>query len=91
MDMSDITVFITKMNEAFGLITESFRQMAEALNEVLICFGENEEQEKNSVSSTKRCGIFLKDTHQIHTKSLYKPPFIQVPRYLAYQRRHYQS
>ena len=91
MDMSDITMFITKMNEAFGLITESFREMAEALNKLFVCFGKNEEEDKNSVSSTKRCGIFPKDTHQIHTKSLYKPPFVQVPKHLAYQRRHYQS
>ncbi len=47
MDISDITMFITKMNEAFGLITESFREMAEALNKLFVCFGENEEEEKN--------------------------------------------
>ncbi|MCM1179388.1 MAG: hypothetical protein NC347_03970 [Clostridium sp.] len=73
MDISDITMFITKMNEAFGLIIESFREIAEALNKSFECFGENEEEEKNSVSSIKRCGIFLKDTHQIYTQSLYKP------------------
>jgi hypothetical protein len=91
MDMSDITMFITKMNEAFGLITEKLSKVADALNELFECFGENEKEEKTSVSSTKKRGIFLKDTHQIHTKSLYKPPFVQVPRHLAYQRRHYQS
>ena len=53
MDISDITMFITKMNEAFGLITESFREMAEALKKLFVCFGENEEEEKISVSSTK--------------------------------------
>lgn len=53
--------------------------------------GEDEKEEKTFVSLTKQHGIFPKDSHQIHTKSLYKPPFVQVPKHLVYQRRHYQS
>ena len=91
MDMSDKTMFITKMNEAFGLITEELSRVADALNELFECLGENEKEEKTFVSLTKQHGIFPKDSHQIHTKSLYKPPFVQVPKHLVYQRRHYQS
>lgn len=60
MDISDITMFITKMNEAFGLITESFREMAEALNKLFVCFGENEEEEKISVSYQTSVEYFRK-------------------------------
>lgn len=91
MDMADIALFITKMNKAFGLITEKLSRVADALNKLFICFGENKEEEKTSVSSSKQHRMFPKSTHQIRTKSLYKPPFVKVPRHLAYQRRHYQS
>ena len=49
MDMSDITMFITKMNEAFGLITEELSRVADALNELFECLGENEKEEKRKM------------------------------------------
>ncbi len=91
MDMADITMFVTKMNEAFGLVTEELLKVADALNKLFECFSKEEKEEITSVSSSRQCGVFPKNTNQIHTKSLYKPPFVQVPRHLAYQRRHYQS
>lgn len=91
MDMADIALFITKMNEAFGLLTEELLKVANALNELFECFDKEEKEEPFFISSSKQHGTFPKSTHQIRTKSLYKPPFVQVPRHLAYQRRHYQS
>lgn len=91
MDMADLTMFITKMNEAFELVTEELLKVADALNELFECFGKEEKEEPLFISSSKKHGMFPKSTHQICTKLLYKPPFVQVPRHLAYQRRHYQS
>lgn len=91
-NMADITMLITKMNEAFGLVTEELSRVADALNELFRCFGREEDEEELILfSSPKRHGIFPRNNHQIHTKSLYKPPFVPVPRHLAYQRRHYQG
>lgn len=90
-NMADITMLITKMNEAFGLITEELLRIADALNELFECFSKDENEEPLLISSSKGCKLFPRNNHQIHIKSLYKPPFVQVPRHLAYQRRHYQS
>lgn len=45
MDMSDITMFITKMNEAFGLVAEELSRVADALNELFECFSKDENEE----------------------------------------------
>ena len=86
-----MTMFITKMNEAFEILTGALREVAETLNKLFGCFSEDEKEEKTFISSPRQYGIFLKNNHQIYSRSLYKPPFVQVPRHLAYQRRHYQS
>lgn len=86
-----MTMFITRMNEAFEILTGGLREVAETLNKLFGCFREEEKEEKTSVSSPKQYWLLLKNISQISTKSLYKSPFVQVPRHLAYQRRHYQS
>lgn len=89
--LDEMVLFTTKVNEAIVIFTDAVREMAETLNKLFECFNEKKKKEKISVSSFKDHRLFLNDIPQIQTKSLYKPPFIQVPRHLAYQKRHYQS
>lgn len=87
----NVDLLVTEVTEAFDIFVDGLRNVGKILMELLECFCEEEEKEKTHVSSSKQYGILLKNVSHIRTKSYYRQPYVQVPRHLAYQKRHYQS
>lgn len=90
--LDEIVLFTRKVNEAMKIFTEAVQEIAKKLGDLFECLVEEKEKEKEktSVSSPKQYGILLKKVSRNRTKSLYSQPYVQVPRHLAYQKRHYQ-
>lgn len=87
----NIDLLVDEMRMAFDILGGGLQNIAKTLRKLIECFCEEREEEKTSVSSPKTYGILLKNISRNHTKSCYRQPYIQVPRHLAYQKRHYQS
>lgn len=86
--MSYLENVILEMAEALVKVAQNFDNI---LNELLNCFNDEKEKEKTQVSSPKTYGMLLENVSYFRTKSFYRQPYVQVPRHLAYQKRHYQS
>ena len=84
-------LLVDEMSKALDILGEGLQNVAKTLRKLIECFCEEREEEKSTVSSPKQYGILLKNISRNHTKSCYRQPYIQVPRHLAYQKRHYQS
>lgn len=89
--LDEIVLFTRKVNEAMKFFTEAVQEIAKTLSDLFECLVEEKEKEKTSVSSPKQYRLLLKNINSVQTKSLYKQPYVQAPRHLTYQRRHYQS
>lgn len=85
--MSYLENVILEMAEALVKVAQNFDNI---LNELLNCFNDEKEKEKTPVSSPKTYGMLLENVSHFRTKSFYRQPYVQVPRHLAYQKRHYQ-
>lgn len=84
-------LLVDEMSKALDILGEGLQNVAKTLRKLIECFCEEREEEKTTVSSPKQYGILLKNISRNRTKSCYRQPYIQVPRHLAYQKRHYQS
>lgn len=84
-------LLVDEMSKALDILGEGLQNVAKTLRKLIECFCEEREEEKTTVSSPKQYGILLKNIFRNRTKSCYRQPYIQVPRHLAYQKRHYQS
>lgn len=84
-------LLVDEMSKALDILGEGLQNVAKTLRKLIECFCEEREEEKRTVSSPKQYGILLKNISRNRTKSCYRQPYIQVPRHLAYQKRHYQS
>lgn len=87
----NIDLLVDEISKAFDILGEGLQNVAKTLRKLFECFCEEREEEKTDVSSPKQYGILLKNVSHIRTKSYYRQPYVQVPRHLAYQKRHYQS
>jgi len=87
----DIDLLVYEMRRAFDILGGGLQNAAKTLRKLIECFCEEREEEKTSVSSPKTYGILLENVSHFRTKSYYRQPYVQVPRHLAYQKRHYQS
>lgn len=84
-------LLVDEMSKALDILGGGLQNIAKTLRKLIECFCEEREEEKTSVSSPKTYGILLENVSHFRTKSFYRQPYIQVPRHLAYQKRHYQS
>lgn len=84
-------LLVDEMSKALDILGEGLQNVAKTLRKLIECFCEEREEEKSTVSSPKQYGILLKNVSRFRTKSFYRQPYVQVPRHLAYQKRHYQS
>lgn len=84
-------LLVDEMSKALDILGEGLQNVAKTLRKLIECFCEEREEEKTTVSSPKQYGILLKNISRNRTKLCYRQPYIQVPRHLAYQKRHYQS
>ena len=87
----NIDLLVDEMRMAFDILGGGLQNIAKTLRKLIECFCEEREEEKSTVSSPKQYGILLKNVSRFRTKSFYRQPYVQVPRHLAYQKRHYQS
>ena len=89
MDTTNITIVYEKVNEVSRLITEKVLEIVKEFEELFLCFKEKKEEEIE-IFSSEQYKIFTKNNYQSFKRSFYTPPFVHVPRHLAYQIRHYQ-
>lgn len=87
----DMYLLVDEMSNAFDILGGGLQNLAKTLRKLIECFCEEKKEEKTTVSSSKQYGMLLKNVSRNYTKSYYRQPYIQVPRHLAYQKRHYQS
>lgn len=87
----NIDLLVDEMKRSFDILGEGLQNVVKTLRKLIECFCEEREEEKTPVSSPKKYGILLENVSHFRTKSFYRQPYVQVPRHLAYQIRHYQS
>lgn len=89
--LDEMVLLTRKVNEAMKIFSEAIQEVIKELNDLWEYLIDKDEAEKESVFNSKKNRIWLKKVSKNRTESFYRQPYVQVPRHLAYQKRHYQS